>query len=202
MGIYGQGIDEPKDEDGTRRKDPVPHNHARGEALSAAVASARSRLQALLRRPDLLTFAQKQELHDLVDLRLSELGTDIDRFRDWSQRAHALVQAIDHTPRGALSDSEWTALLHEARKAVEEAHATIGRIGFRPRVEMVIKSTDDRVVEATRKIVEGPVVEATRKIVEGPVVEATKKIVEDPEVRATRKIVEPRDWGRSTRDCF
>jgi hypothetical protein len=147
---------------------------------------ARSRLDVLLERPRFLNPEQKGELQALVGPDWRQLGIDIERYRSWSERASALLRSIDLTPLPALSDSEWKALLGEARKAVDEADIALRRISFSADVEMGTRS------------IRGPAVPATRKIV-GPEVPATRKIV-GPEVPATRKIAGPEERGRSARD--
>jgi hypothetical protein len=89
---------------------------------------ARSRLGALLERPEFLSSDQEGELKALVGPEWGRLGVDIERYRNWSARAVALLRAIDGTPPDALSDAHWMALLGEARRAVEEAHVAASHI--------------------------------------------------------------------------
>ena len=168
-----------------------------GEVLETSL-TARSRVDVLLERPRFLSPKQKGELQALVGPEWSQLGIDIELSRSWSERASALLRSIDQTPHSALSDSEWTALLGEARKAVDQADIAVRRIGFSAGVEMATRSIRGPAAPATKKIV-GPVETAAKKIV-GPEVRATKKIA-GPEVPATRKIAGPGERGsRSARD--
>jgi hypothetical protein len=141
---------------------------------------ARSLLDGLLERPEFLRPEHREELVVLVGPEWGRLGADIERYRSWSARATALLQAIDQTPHSALRDSEWMALLREARRAVDEAHSAVRRISFSVSVDTAARSIRDPESQATSRIV-GPEGRATRRIV-GPEGPATRRIrgPEDP----------------------
>ena len=96
------------------------------DGLGAAFESARSHLRALLGRPDLLTSEHWRKLKALAGPEWMRLGIDIRDYLSWAARAVELVQVIYSTPRSAVNDMEWTALLNAARRAVEEAHVAAG----------------------------------------------------------------------------
>jgi hypothetical protein len=129
-------------------------------------SEARSRLNALLERPEFLSSEQRGQLEALVGPEWTQLGVDIESYRNWSARASALLRAIDQTPHGALSDSEWTALLHEARMAVDEAHTVARHMGFSASIDAAAISIPEPEVRTIRRI-DGPEVRATRRI-DGP----------------------------------
>jgi hypothetical protein len=123
------------------------------ERLSTAVEQARSHLRALLESPSPLTPKQREEVRTLADPERSRLGADVDLHRKWCDRAIALLQAIDQTPQSALSDSAWSALLAETRRAIEEAQTAVRRIGFILNVDVAFESMRD--VEPWKRI-KGP----------------------------------------------
>jgi hypothetical protein len=92
------------------------------DVLRAAFEPAWWRLRALLLMRESLTPEQKAKLEALVGTEWRRLGDDVDRYTNWSGRASALLQTIEHTPQGALSDIDRTVILSEARRAVEEAN--------------------------------------------------------------------------------
>lgn len=98
------------------------------DALGTSFEPAWSCLSALLEWPQFLSLEQREELEALVGSDWSGLGVDIERCRAWSTRAGTLLRAIDRTWRGALSDAQWTALLSQARIAVDEAQVAARHI--------------------------------------------------------------------------
>jgi hypothetical protein len=89
---------------------------------------ARSRFRALLKRPEFLSLEQKAELEALVGREWMRLRIDIQRHMSWSALADKLLRSIDSTQSVARSDVHWTALLSQARQAVQEAHVAASHI--------------------------------------------------------------------------
>lgn len=117
--------------------------HDPAERLSTTVERARSHLRALLESPNPLTPKQREEVRTLADPQRSRLGADLDLHRLWCDRAVMLLQAIDQTPQSALSDSAWSALLAETRRAIEEAQTAVRRIGFSMDIDIAFESMRD-----------------------------------------------------------
>jgi hypothetical protein len=103
------------------------------DVLGTTFMPAQACLHALLEKPESLTPEQERALEALVGPDWRQLGVDIEQHRSWSARASTLLRSIDLTPHTAVSDSEWTALLSEARKAVAEAHVAANQIKSRIR---------------------------------------------------------------------
>jgi hypothetical protein len=149
---------------------------------------AQSRLSVLLERPECLRWEHRKELRALVGPEWRQLGADIERYMNWSARATSLLRAIDQTPQSALADSEWTALLREAHKAVDETHTAVHRINFSMNVHVPARSILSLEDADTERIL-GPEGRSTRRIlgVEG----GSTRRIPDPEGRSTRRIPGP-----------